>query len=75
MADPSLPKDLTADLSVAEAANLAHVQPGTILKWVQRGHLEVHRRDRRGRPRFLYLAVAKAEAKTRAHARRSWPAA
>jgi predicted site-specific integrase-resolvase len=72
--------DLDALWTVAEAAKHAKVSEATIRSWAHRGHLPVARnhddqeiRDPQGRPRFWPLDVAKAEAKTREHARRPPP--
>ena len=75
---PSL--DLDALWTVAEAAQHAKVSEATIRSWVHRDHLKValdedgtEIRDRRGRPRFRPVDVAKAEFATREHARRPAP--
>lgn len=77
MAVPSLPENLHTLMYAAEieAGLKGRIKVATIRKWVQRGHLEVARRDARGRPQFRYLDVAKAELATRERARRVWPAA
>jgi hypothetical protein len=74
------PLDLDALWTVAEAAAHAKVSEATIRSWVHRDHLKVARdedgreiRDRRGRPRFRPLDVARAEGATREHARRPAP--
>ncbi len=58
---------------VDEAARRAKVKPGTVRQWVARGHLPVADRDDRGRLLFNPVDVAKAEFKTREHARRPAP--
>lgn len=58
---------------VDEAARRAKVKPGTIRQWVARGHLSVADRDVRGRLLFSPVDVARAEFKTREHARRPAP--
>lgn len=63
--------DLEDRWDVAEAARRARVKPVTIRQWVFRGHLKPVERDAQGRPRFRPLDVARAEAKTRKHARRT----
>lgn len=77
---PSL--DLEALWTVAEAAEHAGVSVGTVRSWASRGHLPIALnadgqpiRDASGRPRYWPLDVARAEAKTRAHARRTIPVA
>lgn len=74
--------DLEVLWTVADAAQHAKVSEATIRSWVHRDHLPVARnhdgqeiRDHQGRPRFWPLDVAKAEAKTRSHARRPAPRA
>jgi hypothetical protein len=74
------PLDLDALWTVADAAQHARLSEATIRSWVHRGHLPVARnhdgqeiRDPQGRPRFWPVDVAKAEAKTRSHARRPAP--
>lgn len=57
---------------VAEAARRARVKPGTIRQWVNRGHLPVAERVD-GKLRFRPVDVARAEYKTREHARRPDP--
>lgn len=66
--------DLDALWTVEEAAIHARVKPGTIRQWVNRGHLPVAERVN-GRLRFNPLDVARAEFKTREHARREVPTA
>lgn len=61
-------------ITTADASHLAGVSVATIRKWVQRGHLNVDRRDHLGRPLFRWLDVAKAERLTRDHARRKFAA-
>jgi IS30 family transposase len=56
---------------VPEAARRVSVSPATIYKWVERGHLEVEKRDYRGRLWMTPLALARAERKTRERARRT----
>ena len=75
---PSL--ELDALWTVAEAAEHANVSEATVRSWAHRGHLPVAKdhegnevRDERGRPRFHPLDVARAEFKTREHARRPAP--
>lgn len=48
-----------------------NVELVTLRVWINRGHLDVADRDRAGRPRVTVLALARAEHKTRAHARRT----
>ncbi len=63
--------DLRTDLvGVDLAADLAGVQPATIRQWIRRRHLPVAARDHRGRPRLRGIDVLRAEAATRARARR-----
>ena len=57
-------------LSTAGAAELAGVSPAAIRQWVKRGHLAPAGRDRRGHMVFTQIEVARAEGKTRKHARR-----
>lgn len=64
--------DLDALWTVDEAAAHAKVKPGTIRQWVARGHLPVAERID-GKLRFNPVDVAKAEYKTREHARRPAP--
>jgi predicted site-specific integrase-resolvase len=64
--------DLDVLWSVDEAAEHAKVKPGTIRQWVARGHLPVADRVD-GKLRFKPLDVARAEFKTREHARRPAP--
>lgn len=64
--------ELDALWTVEEAAEHAKVKPGTIRQWVNRGHLPVAERLN-GRLRFKPLDVARAEFKTREHARRVVP--
>lgn len=61
-------------LTTAEAANTAGVTVTTIRSWVNRGHLEAAGLNERGHPLYRLLDVAKAEAATRDHARRTWHA-
>lgn len=58
--------------TVEQAAAHARVKPGTIRQWVNRGHLPVAERID-GRLRFRPVDVARAEFKTREHARRPAP--
>lgn len=67
--------DVNALLTAKEAAGYAGVSIAVICKWRERGHLPVARdaqgseiRDRRGRPRYRLLDVAKAENATRQRA-------
>jgi hypothetical protein len=63
--------DITTKLMTnAEASYHAGVGVEAIRQWVKRGHLEVAARDMRGRPLYRWIDVAKAEHKTRKHARR-----
>lgn len=66
-----------ARLTAAEAAKLCRVKKDTIFQWVSRGHLDYARDaagdiyiDEQGLKLFDQLDVARAEAKTRRHARR-----
>jgi predicted site-specific integrase-resolvase len=60
----------TVDQAVRELAKAGvHIEPNTIRVWVHRGHLPVAERDGR-RLRFRPVDVAKAEYRTRSHARR-----
>lgn len=59
------------DLTTAEAAELAQVDRATVRQWKARGHLSPASYDRRGRPLYRALDVAKAERATREKARRS----
>ena len=61
---------LQAHLSTAEAALFAGVQPETVRQWKARGHLAPASYGERGRPLYLGIDVLRAEAKTRAAARR-----
>lgn len=68
------PSDL---LTTKQAAHLAEVTPAAVRQWVTRGHLKVATnddgeeiRDKRGRPFYWRIDVAKAEYKTRKAARR-----
>jgi predicted site-specific integrase-resolvase len=64
--------DLEALWTPAEAAEHAGVLPKTVRMWIYRGHLPVAERDRRTNgPLLRPLDVARAEAKTRTHARRT----
>jgi DNA-binding transcriptional MerR regulator len=58
--------------TVDQAAKHARVKPVTIRQWVNRGHLPVADRIN-GRLRFRPVDVARAEFKTREHARRPAP--
>jgi hypothetical protein len=77
--------DVNALLSAAEAARYARTTVNVIVNWRNRGYLPVATdeqdkeiRDSRGRPKYRLLAVAKAEAATKARreemARRLQPA-
>lgn len=58
-------------LTTAEAAQLCGVNPGTVRQWVNRGHLTpVGRLPAGGELMFRQIDVARAEARTRRHARR-----
>jgi len=60
----------TVDQAVRELAKAGvHIEPGTIRVWVHRGHLPVAERVGR-RLRFRPVDVARAEYRTRSHARR-----
>ena len=70
MADGAL--DLNALLSAKEAATYAGVTVNVVVNWRNRGHLPVATdeqgreiRDKRGRPRYRLLDVAKAENATK----------
>jgi hypothetical protein len=72
------PPDVDALLSASEAAAYAGVSVSAIGNWRDRGHLPVAKdehgqeiRDRRGRPRYRLLDVAKAEHATSKLARRA----
>lgn len=69
MPRPELDPD-EAYLTTAQAAELAGVSTAAIRQWVKREHLAPAGRDRRGQMMFTQTAVAKAEFKTRKHARR-----
>ncbi|MFC3986470.1 helix-turn-helix domain-containing protein [Streptosporangium jomthongense] len=58
-------------VTTKEAAELCGVKPAAVRQWVRRGHLAPVDRDERGQMLFTQLDVAKAEYKTRKHARRS----
>ena len=58
--------------TVEQAAAHARVKAGTVRQWVNRGHLPVAERLN-GRLRFRPVDVARAEFKTREHARRVVP--
>lgn len=69
------PLDIYALISATEAASLAGVTVAAVCKWRERGYLPVATdeqgneiRDARGRPRYRYIDVAKAEAATKARA-------
>ena len=69
--------DLNALLTATEASRYAGVSVPVICKWRDRGHLPVaidaqgkEIRDKRGRPRYRLLDVAKAENETRQRAER-----
>lgn len=57
-------------ITTAQAAELCRVGPGTIRAWVYRGHLARAGLDERGYNLYEPLAVARAERKLRAAARR-----
>jgi excisionase family DNA binding protein len=69
--------DVPARLTTEEAAKLCRVKPGTIRQWVYRGHLD-YARGTDGEPLtnaegfrlFDQMDVARAEHKTRGHAKR-----
>lgn len=67
--------DLDELWDVKTAAAHARVHVMTISKWIERGHLVVAERDDRGRPKFHPLDVARAEARTRERARRTFAVA
>lgn len=65
--------DIHALVTATEAAALARVTVAAVCKWRERGYLPVATdelgneiRDSRGRPRYRYIDVAKAEAATKA---------
>lgn len=71
-------------LSTTDASRLAGVSVAAISNWRERGyldatgkrvHLEPAATDRRGRPMYRWIDIAKAEHATRGRARRVWPAA
>ncbi|MGY1773520.1 MerR family transcriptional regulator [Blastococcus sp. SYSU D00813] len=68
---PDLPYDLHEDLiDYPEAARLAGVPEPTVRQWKSRHHLDPAGKDARGRPLFRPIDVLRAEARTRANARR-----
>jgi predicted site-specific integrase-resolvase len=69
------PLDIYALVTATEAASLAGVSVAAICKWRERGYLPVavdedgnEIRDEHNRPRYRYIDVAKAEARTRERA-------
>lgn len=68
-----MPLDLDALWTTDQAAAHARVKPGTIRQWKSRGHLPVAEFVD-GHPRYRPLDVARAEHKTREHARRNMAA-
>lgn len=57
-------------MTTRQAAELCGVSPDAIRQWVRRKHLAPVGKDPHGQMLFTQLDVAKAEYKTRKHARR-----
>ena len=57
-------------VTTKQAAELCGVGAAAVRQWVRRGHLVPVGRDQNGQMLFTQLDVAKAEYKTRKHARR-----
>lgn len=67
------PELLDSLVTIMQAANLADVRVSAISNWKDRGHLGPAMHDGRGRPLYRWIDVARAERKTREHARRTFP--
>jgi hypothetical protein len=71
-------------LSTTDAASIAGVSVAAVSNWRERGYLNCNGErvylepagyDRRNRPMYRWIDIAKAEHATRGRARRVWPAA
>lgn len=68
------PETLESLVTTTQAANLAGVTAATIRSWRSRGHLIPSQVDPGGRPLYRWIDVARAERRTRDHARRTFVA-
>ncbi|MDN5859941.1 MAG: helix-turn-helix domain-containing protein [Pseudonocardia sp.] len=68
-------EELDVLVTTTDAANLAKVTVAAVSQWRRRGLLPVTDRDERGRPLYRWIDVARAEAKTRQRARRTFTGA